>query len=537
MKKFAAVISLLTLISSLSVARDINIVPGAGSQGMGFSGVGYEDVYCVGLNPGLANLVKGRKLILTNESMIEGTTRNEVYYQQSIGERYGFFGGWSAKTIKDVEKYSEDNVSQGLSDYRETRATMGGSWQFSRKMSYGIALKMWDDTFEGNKIDSGLTGDMGLVGQISESLTGGIAITNITVPRDNTMSAGLSKSFEKIVFNADVNVPMYWMKPYTCLGLKYYPISYVGLKAGFRTGPEDLRYGLIDGVTAGLEFKYKWVRVDYAMYSTMDLGLNHKVSLVIEMPKIDIFPQTEEGAKEKSRKKIEVVEKKPTEDELPQISYKSEKSADDAMKKDVETKISKQTENAEDKDIQENYSYEYGKLREKYGEAKKKADYGDLVAAGKMIEEYENGVKELKAQINRKKESIKPKSQKDIEWIEFIADIKEMLRGNQYVAWEEVPEGVSLVLLKVESARMFSIGEETSRCYEEALSVMKKKPAYKMLVKFKGDEDIKSELKITFWYLQSEMAKVTVEPKIDKEYENASSKKKRKEVIIYKPTE
>lgn len=538
-RRVASILSLilpLALSASLCLARDINIIPGAGSQGMGFSGVGYPSIYSLGLNPGHANLVKGRKLLLTSEVMIEGTTRSEAFYQQSMGERYGIFGGWSAKTIKDIEKYSEDNIYLGMSNYRETRLTIGGSWQFSRKMSFGAALKMWDDTFEGDKIDSGATGDMGLVGQISDSLIGAISISNVTVPRDNLMRAGLSKTTEKIVFNADVNIPMYWMRPYTCLGVKYYPVPFAGVKAGFRTGPEELRYGLINGMTAGLEFKYKGIQLDYAMYSTMDLGLNHKVSIVMDIPKINIFPQTESGKKEKEYKKIEIVQKKPSEEELP-LAYKNEKTADDAMKEYVENRVNEPSESVTDKELEENYKYEYAKIREKYGEAKKKANYGDLAGASKMVEEIDEEVLELKASINRKKEAIKPKSQKDVEWLEFVADVKETLRGNQYVAWEEVAEGISLVLLKVEKTSFLSLGEDTSKCFEEALAIMKKKVNYKMLVRFKGNEDLKSELNTTFWYMQSELAKITVEPKIDREYINAKPSKTRKEVIIYKPAQ
>lgn len=186
----------------------------------------------------------------------------------------------------------------GVEEWNEAneRGETFGTWDGVFSAGYGMAFGSRYRAGAGVKLVTedlherqgwGAGADLGFMMQVLDDLNVGVAARHL-----GTMSFGSGAEWLPGEIGAganygrggftgalDVVVP-FDNYPNIRLGVEYAPVKELALRAGYRTGPQDLkRLGALSGLAAGLGVSLGDVGIDYAFAPYGELGMVHRVGL------------------------------------------------------------------------------------------------------------------------------------------------------------------------------------------------------------------------------------------------------------------
>ena len=176
-------------------------------------------------------------------------------------------------------------MTYGYELYRESKISMGYSYNYNNKFFAGVALNYQTVSIHNYGNDGSIFFNIGGLAYLTNYFRFGFSIQNL-----NKASFGETKNQIPMVFNAgfsydvideitinatiekDINY-----KPSIQFGINYDIIEYLSLRSGFSNEPS--RY------SAGIGINYSMFSLDYAIFTHNDLGLTHQAGLIISFNK------------------------------------------------------------------------------------------------------------------------------------------------------------------------------------------------------------------------------------------------------------
>lgn len=172
-------------------------------------------------------------------------------------------------------------MSYGFDLYRESRISLGYSYNYLNKFFAGITFNYNTVSIKNYGNDASLTINLGGLAYITNSLRFGFMIHNL-----NHSTFGEESNQIPMVFNAGLSCDIVDemslniaiekdvdYKPSIQFGINYDIIDNLSLRTGFSNEPS--RY------SAGIGINYSIFSLDYAMFTHNDLGLTHQAGLII----------------------------------------------------------------------------------------------------------------------------------------------------------------------------------------------------------------------------------------------------------------
>ncbi|MBU0599228.1 PorV/PorQ family protein [bacterium] len=187
---------------------------------------------------------------------------------------------------KTNDTYPSGDLSLGTFNASDLAITLSNAFDINEHLSLGINLKVIKEKLANYKTSNLLSGDLGALIKLPfQDLTMGFCILNMgqkikfEQEKDSlplTYKIGISsKLFKKNLLVAlEINKPTDNELNYR-LGTEYTIAKTLALRAGYLSGPEEVR----NNITYGLGLKLFKVALDYAFTPFDDLGDTHKISL------------------------------------------------------------------------------------------------------------------------------------------------------------------------------------------------------------------------------------------------------------------
>jgi len=185
-----------------------------------------------------------------------------------------------------IESWTEENQPGDTFGVWDGMLTCGYGTKLSGRHLLGGAVKLvTEDLHVEQGWGAGL--DVGFQTRLLPRLSVGAAVRHLGAAwfgvgmegLPTELAAGASYVTAGIVAALDVVVP-FDNVPNVRLGLEYMPVKELALRAGYRTGPQDLRaLGALSGFCAGAGFNAGRLGVDYAFAPYGELGAVHRIGL------------------------------------------------------------------------------------------------------------------------------------------------------------------------------------------------------------------------------------------------------------------
>lgn len=178
-----------------------------------------------------------------------------------------------------IEGRDEEGNPTGDFGASDMQVLVGYAGKISPRLMLGVSAEMLQQSIAEAK-DSTFSGNFGVLFQVSDVLSSGIAIQNIGLnlgedPLPLTYRAGLALKLDSLTIAVDA-VKAIDADTYFCAGLEWQIADILALRGGYRTGQDNG-----SGVSYGAGFKVSKLSLDYAYVPYGDLGDTHRVSLGI----------------------------------------------------------------------------------------------------------------------------------------------------------------------------------------------------------------------------------------------------------------
>uniref|UniRef100_A0A7C6AAZ9 PorV/PorQ family protein n=1 Tax=candidate division WOR-3 bacterium TaxID=2052148 RepID=A0A7C6AAZ9_UNCW3 len=270
----------------------LKIGPGPRATAMGDGFVGLcDDVTALYWNPaGLAQLNKF-ETFLSHQEWFYGFRDEYISLGLPVGKSSFGFGAVYSRT-DGVEHWTINNNPGDTFATQTGFIALGYGYELTRSFLFGITLKGLYDDLRVEK-GTGLGGDLGLlfrlgerfnIGLVGKNLGLGVKYgeTNYPLPMQFKLGLCLRPSHFNIV--SDFTLPLDNI-PHLNLGIEWNIKNILALRAGYRTGPQDLTsLGFANGLSFGVGLFLGKVCVDYAFVPYGDLGNTHKFGLRTAIP-------------------------------------------------------------------------------------------------------------------------------------------------------------------------------------------------------------------------------------------------------------
>jgi outer membrane protein OmpA-like peptidoglycan-associated protein len=248
---------------------------------MGESFVGLADDLCaIAWNPsGLAGLREPQFFFSHQEWFLN--IRDE-YFAAGVPTRNGYLALSALYSSSgSVEIWDEDNEPHGTQNTWSGILTLGYGQRLKDFLLLGLNGKVLvEDLYEQSLADFAL--DLGARVAINKNLILGSAFKNLSYKTTVPMEFRIGACYQRLkgtnllldlIFPADNYIHINF-------GAEYFFTNYIGLRAGWRSGPYNLaELGWISGLTAGFGIRYRGIKFDYAFIPYGKLGVTHRLSV------------------------------------------------------------------------------------------------------------------------------------------------------------------------------------------------------------------------------------------------------------------
>ncbi|MBU4256860.1 MAG: PorV/PorQ family protein [Elusimicrobia bacterium] len=274
-------------------AQFLKLSYGARPSALGEAFVGVsDDINAVYWNPaGLANLKNP-------EASFNGALLYESIYYGSIQGAERLFQGTAAISFVYLgmdEMKGYDNAGNSISDYTADDKCLGVSYgrNLGDKTSLGGTIKIIKQSIEKEDTNSAFAMDIGGMYTLDKKTKLGFVIQNFgtkigfnekfSLPTTARLGIGY-KLNDNLLLLSDLNSPTD-CTPSLHLGAEY-TYDALAFRLGVKTkGVNDL--GWTAALSAGIGIKIKRITFDYAILPYGDLGLTHRVSLILRWDEKD----------------------------------------------------------------------------------------------------------------------------------------------------------------------------------------------------------------------------------------------------------
>lgn len=161
----------------------------------------------------------------------------------------------------------------------------------AEKYYLGAGLKAcYENLYTGAGYGGGL--DLGLAAEPFEFLKAGLALRNLGLIKYNQLETlpaelvlGLAWTMSRLRLLLDGVYPRD-RQFHLRIGIEYQPINELSLRAGYRTGPQDLNeLGALSGLTMGIGFNLANLALDYSLSGYGKLGTVHRLGIKLNLPR------------------------------------------------------------------------------------------------------------------------------------------------------------------------------------------------------------------------------------------------------------
>ena len=548
-KQLTILISIALLAKAAAFAKDINTLFGAEMAALGYTYAGVVDFSSISGNPAHTNLIKKTGVLIGSETLLDDGRRNELLVNHTISDRVGVFVGWSQKTITGIDTYSATNTRLDVLDFKEMRLCGGFGWQVFQKYAFGATVKIWNDTFGSEVIDAGVTADIGITGVLSDDMNGGVVLSNITVPKDNAIRAGFSKSFGTVNYSADIGLEMYWMRMFMSMGLKYDAYRYCSFMLGYKTSPEIQKAGFMSSISAGFKTHYKDFDIVYAVHPTLDIGINHKITIVVNLPKDGsifrhIIPKTQTSIENSQSPAALEVKPRPVIEESfapPAEVYQGEATSKDAYRNSNKqlfeegfVTLDRLMKGNHIQGMPKEYN-QYFMCKDNITEYKEQERQYDEVVLNTKLINLIGELRELEKTVTLNANRNVTEEDSVFAWNKFLNDVDIYVRNNgYYLDYQIVDEGILLTMKKLDGLTGNDIPGETYECFQKLNDVLKMGRHYEIKVDFYGQDKQYDAYTNAIGYIKKEWSKIS-NKYIDPQFKPLLKKEpSRIEVLFYK---
>lgn len=188
----------------------------------------------------------------------------------------------------DVEYWDEPTGGFAYGRTWSTVVTAGYGLRLGTGYALGISAKgLYEDLLEERGWGGGL--DIGALARPLPLLGVGVAARHLGLASFTTSGGerlpaevvgGFSLDTRYLRATLDATFALFDNKPGIRAGLEFQPVPMLALRAGYRTGPVDVRsLGALSGLTAGIGVALGGIGVDYAFTPYGELGATHRVGI------------------------------------------------------------------------------------------------------------------------------------------------------------------------------------------------------------------------------------------------------------------
>jgi outer membrane protein OmpA-like peptidoglycan-associated protein len=247
------------------------------------------DASAVYWNPAGLGRLAGWHLAASHHQWFTGITDEVVHGAVKAGPgTLGFGLAYSGEG--GIEWWDEENQPGDTFGTWDAMVSCGYGLKLAGQHLLGCALKF---VTEDLRVEQGLGAgvDIGVLTRPLPRLSAGAAVRHLGAMwfgagaewLPSELAAGASYAAGDIVAALDVVVPLDNV-PNVRLGLEYSPVEQLALRAGYRTGPQDLKMlGALSGLCAGLGFTVGNLGFDYSFTPYGELGAVHRAGLRLEL--------------------------------------------------------------------------------------------------------------------------------------------------------------------------------------------------------------------------------------------------------------
>lgn len=301
----------------------------AGARAAGLAGAycaAGDDALAVFYNPAGTALAERKEILLGHNEWLDGLRNETAAYVHPFESGLSVFGGVNALFSGEMDKYDAAGAARGSFSSREGAASAGVSARLGRGYYGGLAVKGLYQSADGESAMA-WAGDAGLLkvsgrwrlGLSASNFGGSMKLGSKAFSLPLMLRSGVSAEVIKhIRLSADA------VKPgegdlQGAFGaeaeLPANPDEAFYLRAGYRTG-RATNSG--PGLSAGLGFRNRDLRLDYSFAPYGDLGDSHRITVAVGFGSVRLAPE------EKRAYKI-VTPQKPAQTKAPPAKRQEKK--------------------------------------------------------------------------------------------------------------------------------------------------------------------------------------------------------------------
>lgn len=287
-------------------ATFLKIGPGARAVGMGEVFVAIaDDATALFWNPAGIVQISRPQIVFMHSLWFQGVNYDYLAYVQSLpgpgNEKFGVSATFlhSGDMVRTTEDAS-GNYTGAAGIFVTTDLALGLSyaWEVSRKHSLGASLKLIRSTID-DAVGYGLCVDFGYLLRLIPDLSIGLNLQNglVSMPirfyrelesisASNSLpvnfKAGIAYKYMegRLLLGLDVNFPIDSVVNYHA-GAEYKFTDNLSLRAGYKTDLiQDI--DLLSGLCTGVGYKFSSYELDYAFVPYGNLGVTHRISLLMK---------------------------------------------------------------------------------------------------------------------------------------------------------------------------------------------------------------------------------------------------------------
>ena len=304
---FGSTNTALALGPGTTGASFLKIAPGARAVAMGEAFVAVsDDATALFWNPAGMVQIKRSQLALMHSFWLQGVAYDYLAYVQELSgpgnERFGL--SISFLNSGEMERTQEDasgNYTGINGVFTATDLALGFAyaWEVANNHSLGTSFKFIRSTID-SAVGYGLSVDLGYLFRITPRFSIGANIqnglvsmpirfysekepvsSNHTLPVNGKIGVAYRSMNDKLLLALDVNIPIDRQEASYHFGAEYEITEFAYLRGGYKTKLiQDI--DILSGLCAGFGYIWGGVEVDYAFVPYGDLGITHRISLLMK---------------------------------------------------------------------------------------------------------------------------------------------------------------------------------------------------------------------------------------------------------------
>ncbi|MBK7629612.1 MAG: hypothetical protein IPJ23_02630 [Ignavibacteriales bacterium] len=180
-----------------------------------------------------------------------------------------------------IGSFAIGGMSYGFDLYRESKFSLGYSYNYSNKFFAGITINYQTVSIKNYGNDGAVFFNLGGLAYISDVFRLGFSFQNVNRPtfgnEDDQIpvvfNSGLSYDIaDELTINFALEKDIKYKASFQ-FGINYDIVEYLSLRTGFSNEPSKY--------SAGIGINYSMFSLDYAMFTHNDLGLTHQAGVII----------------------------------------------------------------------------------------------------------------------------------------------------------------------------------------------------------------------------------------------------------------